>query len=76
MTLPNSPPSPFSLGTNPAGFSPAQAQAARDIKARLLAGESIPLEELKLFILSSERDLTQSRKAENTVIKATDVDFF
>lgn len=76
MTSPDSPNSNQVLGTNPAGFSPDQGQKARDIKARILSGEPVPLEELRLFILAAERDLTKARKAENVKVKQTDVDFF
>lgn len=76
MTSSSSLNQPAILGNQPAGFSPEQAQSAREIKARILAGETIPLADLKSFILSAERDLTKARKVENIKVKQTDVDFF
>ena len=83
MTSPDSPPtkptdSPasFLLGENPRGFSTDQQQAAREIKARIQAGETVPLEDLKAFLKSAEADLSKTRLARNVKEKQTDVDFF
>lgn len=78
MTSENSPPSlPANiLGEKPAGLSDPLKLRALEIKARILAGENIPLAELSSFILSAESDLTTSRTKRNIVEKKTDVDFF
>jgi len=76
LTKPTEQPAPFLLGEKPRGFSPDQQEQARSIKARILAGEDIPLSELKTFLASAEADLTKSRLARNVKEKQTDVDFF
>lgn len=83
MTSPDSPPtkltdSPgaFLLGENPRGFTPDQQQTAREIKARIQSGETVPLEELKAFLKSAEAELSKTRLARNVKEKQTDVDFF
>jgi hypothetical protein len=75
MTSPDSPP-PNILGEKPRGFTDPQKQAALEIKARILAGETIPLAELQAFILSADADLSTTRAKKNTVEKRSDVDFF
>lgn len=50
-------------------------QEAQDLKARLLSGETIPLEELKAFILKANSSLSTQRKSKETP-KDSDVDFF
>lgn len=49
-----------------------------DLKARILAGEQIPREELVAFILTAEADLSAERKKRNSgeTFKPQDVDFF
>jgi hypothetical protein len=73
---PSSPTAGNILGTTPAGFSPDQQTQALTLKARILAGENIPLSELKAFILSAEADLSQIRTTRNVKEKKIDVDFF
>lgn len=64
------------LGTNPASLGAETKLDALSLKARILAGEKVPIEDLKAFILKADADLTSTRKRENKVEKATDVDFF
>ena len=71
---PSSPDSPNILGEKPLGFTDHQREAAMRLKARIQNGENIPLEELRLFILAADSDLTRDRIAKN---KATpEIDFF
>lgn len=49
------------------------ALAAEDLKRRILSGESVPLDELKTFILFSNNSLQEQRKSRE---KPTDVEFF
>ncbi len=67
---------PNILGTNPAGLSAESKLTALDLKARILAGENVPLADLKAFLLQADTDLTSARKKENKAEKTTDVDFF
>jgi hypothetical protein len=46
-----------------AGFTDAQRIKAMEIRARIQAGENIPLDELKAFLLSSEEDFKGNRLA-------------
>lgn len=59
-----------------AGFSEDRRLNAMTLKARLLAGENIPLDELKAFILSAESDLDKNRVKIAKAEKKLDVDFF
>jgi hypothetical protein len=60
-----------------AGFSETQKLAALELKARMLSGEKIPIEELKAFVLRSEKDLSANRAKEaKAEKKPDDVDFF
>lgn len=69
----------------PAGFSDEQKLRALDLRTRIQNGESVSLDELKGFIISSETDLAKTVRP--IVVKAysekiekpkpkTDVDFF
>ena len=40
------------------------------------AGEKIPIEDLRAFILAADSDLSAQRKKENLKEKASDVEFF
>lgn len=53
-------------------LTPSQL-AALDLRRRMLAGEKIPLSELKEFILASNSTLEGQRKQRE---KPTDVEFF
>lgn len=55
--------------------SPSLIQEAQTLKARIHAGEKIPLEELKAFILKANSSLSTQRKSKETP-KDSDVDFF
>ena len=55
-----------------APLTPAQ-QTALALKSRILAGEKVPLDELKEFILLANSNLTSQRKEAQ---KPSDVDFF
>jgi len=71
MTTPN----PMSQS----GFSEQQKLEAINLRTRIQNGENIPLEELRKFILSAERDLDANRVKANkppAEPKRTDVDFF
>lgn len=70
-------PSPQSiLGENPKGFSDPAKLAAITLKARILAGENVPLAELIDFISDASTDLTKTVKAKTKKEIITDVDFF
>ena len=48
-----------------------------DLKARILSGENIPLEELRQFILTAEKGFNAERKRRNRAeTEPKDVDFF
>ena len=67
------------LPMSQAGFSEQQKLAAIDIRTRIQNGETIPLEELRKFILASEKDLDANRVKVNkppAEVKKSDVDFF
>jgi predicted nucleotidyltransferase len=49
------------------------SQQAASLRARILAGESVPLDELKEFIITSNTSLEIQRKTRD---KPSDVDFF
>lgn len=58
------------------GFSEEQKIKALTLRTRLANGELVPLSELKAFILSAEKDLSENRVKQAKVQKQTDVDFF
>lgn len=68
------------LGENPRQPSDTQRMANLDLKARILSGEKIPLNELRAFILAAEADLSDKRTKRNApepkAEKPKDVDFF
>ena len=64
------------LGNSPAGFSASLRQHALDLRTRMQNGETIPLSELKAFILEADADLSTSRAKRANPPKSTDVDFF
>lgn len=61
-----------------AGFSPAMHQQAQLLKALLLSGEKVPLEQLRAFLLNADKDLDANRvkKAKAFKEKPSDVNFF
>ena len=62
-----------------AGFSEQQKLVAIDIRTRIQNGEDVPLEELRKFILTAEKDLDANRVKANkppAEPKKSDVDFF
>lgn len=59
-----------------AGFSERAKLAALELKARILAGESVPLEELRTFLQSASNDMEKTRVKRVKPLKDTDVDFF
>lgn len=58
----------------PSPFAESLQEKARDIKARVLSGEKIPLAEVIALMSDSAKALAAQKKAE--VKKPTDVDFF
>jgi hypothetical protein len=56
----------------PEGFTELQQQAFL-LKQRILSGESIPLDDLKSFLLSANGALDKQRQERE---KPTDIDFF
>ena len=62
------------MASAPNPYPEALQQTAREIKARVLSGEEIPLETVLAFLSDSGKILEKQRKAE--VKKPTDVDFF
>ena len=53
-------------------LTPAQEEAMR-LQARIRAGENVPLDDLKAFILLANKSLEKQRRETE---KPTDVDFF
>lgn len=51
-------------------------QLALEMKARILSGEKIPIEEIRAFILKADFDLETTRIKTATKEKISDVDFF
>lgn len=70
------------MATQAAGFSDSTRQKALDLKSRLLAGESVPREELLAFIKLGEKDLSAGIRLIDSPPKQPkptppkDVDFF
>ena len=66
----------------PAGFTDDLRQQARDLQARLQAGENIPREELVAFLTKGETEMKKGIALESAPPKAIkppapkDVDFF
>ena len=69
-------PTPEILGNSPQGFSDPLKQSALHLKARILSGEYVPIDELVGFISMASVDLTKTVKAKAKKEIQTDVDFF
>jgi len=72
MTSPASPQTPQTQ----AGFTDPLRLKALELRTRMQAGEKIPIEDLRAFILAADSDLSAQRKKENLKEKASDVEFF
>lgn len=72
-TSPNSSSNPEQLKS---GFTDSLKMQALQLKARIQSGETIPLEELRLFIQNANQDLEENRVKKAVAIKREDVDFF
>lgn len=59
-----------------AELTPNAKQLALEMKARILSGEKIPIEEIRNFILKADFDLETTRIKSATKEKISDVDFF
>ena len=80
MSNPTTPPSNeftsiTELGTPRNGLNPENQTSATLLRLRITNGEKIPLEELRAFLISANKDLGVEKKKRN-VDKPTDVDFF
>ena len=64
------------LGESPRGLTESTKLEALALKARIQSGEAVPLEELRAFILSADKDLTATRKTRVNPVKSDDVNFF
>lgn len=74
---PNSNPTPLKSEDYPqAGFSERAKLDALSLKARILAGETVPLEELRKFLSGASDDMEKTRAKRVKPLKADDVDFF
>jgi len=64
--------------SSPSGYSDAMKLAALELRSRLQAGETVPLEDLRKFILSAEENLRANRVPEKKTKTPPpqDVDFF
>lgn len=65
------------LAESSTGFSDPMKLKALEIKARIQSGETVPLDELILFLSEGKKDLGKKPEAKPAPkAKPTDVDFF